>query len=970
MPDGNQLVAGQALERERPLWSTNRVFFLIPQEDGDLVLYRQQTDGSQRPLWSTKTAGKGGCKCAMQGDGNFALYDVDEALLWSTNTSGNPGGRVVVQDDGNLVVLRKDGAPLWSSKTKQVVSDEVVAFKDKGYGGDWTRVSPMSNLPNVPVPSLSWNDALSSMFVPSGLKVTLYKHADLRGPGMILYEDTPWLGSSVNDQVTSIRIEPGVRPKDRALICTEKGFLGWNLELPVGRHDLQTLGFGDEKIASLRVPAGLKVTLWEHPGFTGRSRTCYESVASLGSIHEQTSSIVVEPGDAPADRVTIFMDRAFGGWSKELPEGRYDAADLGIGDDTLSSLRVPPGLRATLHENADFTGRTQIYYSDSEHVGAAVDNKISSISVEAGELPTDRVTVFDEPGYQGWCQEFGVGEYDVAALAIGDETISSIRVPPGLCVQLYERAGFQGRSVTCYESAYTLGQSADDVTSSLRVRAGWPPTDEVIVYSDANFLGWTHVLGAGRTTRLEIGNDTLSSLRVPSGCRVTLFEHAQYTGRRMICYGDTRYVGDRVNDEVTSVSVEVGGPPDDRVTVYVDKNRQGWNQELGEGVYHTRDLTVGNNSVSSVRVPTGMQVELFDGDGASGRTITFATSMSYVWEFNDLTSSIRVSRLARGPKPTLAEVQALIRRFGPRIYFHPSEPYLPSSIEWFRSRATCCGKDRSRKPATEPLPAGGDDDGAYWLELPDTARGGDLTSAATYINVIHGDYTFDVQFWLFYPYNGPGSLRVNTKSVSLKPMGIHTGDWEHFTLRFRAHDRKLLAVYLSQHDTGRWVDPSALEQEDGHPVVYASLHGHATFHTRGETLMHTFRLKEPMFGATLATFGLSNMTDRSGNYLDTWDLDRAVMIGSTAFDVARTGSMDYMDYKRRWGPHRALDLRRFENMIMGGICLLVPAACLVAEVALRPLARKLLDGGVPKDGKEQNGPTGPWAKRSWSGDDY
>jgi hypothetical protein len=79
----------------------------------------------------------------------------------------------------------------------------------------------------------------------------------------------------------------------------------------------------------------------------------------------------------------------------------------------------------------------------------------------------------------------------------------------------------------------------------------------VIVYADANFAGARQELGPGQFDigQLSIGNDTISSLRVPSGWTVTLYEHAGFQGRAKTFTSDTAYVGDDFNDLTSAISV-------------------------------------------------------------------------------------------------------------------------------------------------------------------------------------------------------------------------------------------------------------------------------------------------------------------------------------------------------------------------------------------------------------------------------
>src|SRR5207249_8174109 len=65
--------------------------------------------------------------------------------------------------------------------------------------------------------------------------------------------------------------------------------------------------------------------------------------------------------------------------------------------------------------------------------------------------------------------------------------------------------------------------------------------------------------------QLTIGNDQLSSLRVPEGWRVTLFSDARFSGMEKTFTSDTPWVGDDFNDITSAVLVE--GPDRQREPV-------------------------------------------------------------------------------------------------------------------------------------------------------------------------------------------------------------------------------------------------------------------------------------------------------------------------------------------------------------------------------------------------------------------
>lgn len=81
--------------------------------------------------------------------------------------------------------------------------------------------------------------------------------------------------------------------------------------------------------------------------------------------------------------VVIYMDSYFKGTSQTLAAGRYDMKQLTIGNDKLSSLRIPPGWKVTLYLDANFAGKNKVLTADTPYVGDEFNDNVSSIVVES-----------------------------------------------------------------------------------------------------------------------------------------------------------------------------------------------------------------------------------------------------------------------------------------------------------------------------------------------------------------------------------------------------------------------------------------------------------------------------------------------------------------------------------------------------------------------------------------------------------
>jgi len=89
-----------------------------------------------------------------------------------------------------------------------------------------------------------------------------------------------------------------------------------------------------------------------------------------------------------------------------------------------------------------------------------------------------------------------------------------------------------------------------------------PPTSGAAqLFVDQNYSGASMTLTEGgyNIDRLDapdaVGTDTVSSLRVAAGYRVTTYTDPNYGGASKVFTVDTPYVGDDFNDKISSVQV-------------------------------------------------------------------------------------------------------------------------------------------------------------------------------------------------------------------------------------------------------------------------------------------------------------------------------------------------------------------------------------------------------------------------------
>ncbi|MCL2927900.1 MAG: Cys-every-fifth RiPP peptide CefA [Trichodesmium sp. MAG_R01] len=244
-------------------------------------------------------------------------------------------------------------------------------------------------------------------------------------------------------------------------------------------------------------------------------------------------SILTDPKTAFAydARTTIYEHSNYGGSSQTLGVGSYDISRLTIGNDKLSSLRVPEGLRVTLYQHPNFRGETRSFTSDTSWVGDDFNDQTSAILVEKV------VSVYQNSNYEGSCQYLGIGCHNVADLQVGNDVISSLKVPQGLMAILYEHANFTGRYRIFTESTGWVGDDLNDLASSIVVKAvGVEIPIGTLKYGDKVVLRSYHgkYLVAESDGSLNANHDNIGSWE-----QFTITRSGKSRYQNYVCYGDT-----------------------------------------------------------------------------------------------------------------------------------------------------------------------------------------------------------------------------------------------------------------------------------------------------------------------------------------------------------------------------------------------------------------------------------------------
>ncbi|MEM7195237.1 MAG: Vps62-related protein [Pseudomonadota bacterium] len=281
-----------------------------------------------------------------------------------------------------------------------------------------------------------------------------------------------------------------------------------------------------------------------------------------------------------------------------------------------------------------------------------------------------------------------------------------------------------------------------------------------------------------------------------------------------------------------------------------------------------------------------------------------------------------------GTPPEQWELEQLISYFGPEIRMHVDEEFFPDDPEaMFDDPGTVLrygitenylgddeenefgflnfnfNSDTNSNPNSTSAPAGGniptsnatilhdmqvplahpranDDDFVAYLDYPQSTWVGNTDRARAYVRAQPLDGAFlELQYWIFYPYNSDGKLRLTVGEppqanfYELKTiLGRHWSDWENVRVRlakrsvwnggeYRGYTRNnlVLSKHASEEEISNF-DPRLGYNEHFRPIVYSAKGSHAQYPTSD---VHYYQ-REKSFNYAIGTFAV-DLLDLTGS---------------------------------------------------------------------------------------------------------
>lgn len=240
------------------------------------------------------------------------------------------------------------------------------------------------------------------------------------------------------------------------------------------------------------------------------------------SWDNQAASIWVQSGTT----IALYSDRNLTGVCEA-----FTASDSYLGNNpiryrSVTSFHVGASCWAPvtrLYEHANYTGESRVVNALDSGTGADLrrigfDDKVTSLRVPPGQ----KVAVWEHPDFTGHCELFTASDADLRNNRIGNDSITSAKFGADCPVVLYTDTNFGGVQKAIppgFDGAgdfyiYPGLRNYGDAFSSIRVPAGM----SIAVYQDAYYRGVCETISAddGDLRDNLVGNDTISSFHLGS----------------------------------------------------------------------------------------------------------------------------------------------------------------------------------------------------------------------------------------------------------------------------------------------------------------------------------------------------------------------------------------------------------------------------------------------------------------------
>ncbi len=325
-----------------------------------------------------------------------------------------------------------------------------------------------------------------------------------------------------------------------ATLYEHSNYGGRAVSLEEGSYDYKDIlakGIANDQISSLRVSDGYKVTIYDDEGFKGTSKEFTSDASYVGDeMNDKTSSIKIEKINNQTSTTTSYntVKLPNGKYSiKSVANEKYVAAENGGSDPIVANRDNYSGSWETFYIVNNDDGTVSIKADANNKYVCAVLDEENQLTPRSDSISTwEKFKIYKINDSEYGIRSAENRKYVKADLDNGGKLIAG------------------SDSIAGAWEAFNIEKVGDTTNNNVAT-----------FYENSNYGGWSVSLPEGTYNYRDIiakgiKNDAISSLKVNSGYKVTLYNNAGFKGTSKAFTGDASYVGDEMNDKTSSIKIE------------------------------------------------------------------------------------------------------------------------------------------------------------------------------------------------------------------------------------------------------------------------------------------------------------------------------------------------------------------------------------------------------------------------------
>ena len=377
----------------------------------------------------------------------FKIYKINDSEYGIRSAENRKYVKADLDKGGKLIAGSDSIAGAWEAfhieKVGDTTNDNVATFYENSNYGGWSVSLPEGtyNYRDIIAKGIK-NDAISSLKVNSGYKVTLYNDAGFNGTSKAFTGDASYVGDEMNDKTSSIKIEK----------WNGSSSVTYNtVKLSNGKYSIKSVANGKYVVAE---NGGSETIVANRDSYGGSWETFY-------LINNDDGTVSIK-ADANNKYVCAVLDEENQLVPRSDNVGTWEKFQIYKISDTEYGLRSAENGK---YVKADLDNGGKLIAGSDSIAGAWEAFNIEKLGDETSSA---KATFYENSNYSGWSVALSEGRYDYGTMiskGIKNDQISSIKVADGYKVTLYNDAGFAGSKKTLLTDASGLGDFNDKTSA-------------------------------------------------------------------------------------------------------------------------------------------------------------------------------------------------------------------------------------------------------------------------------------------------------------------------------------------------------------------------------------------------------------------------------------------------------------------------------------------------------------------------